>query len=128
MTEVAEAKLSNDEKRLAFAQEKVNCFTEQLNESNPILTDIASAMTEEGECTEIMNHASRTGDEVEKAKWKERMESASQKKAEGNFRLLAVSSKYMNLMKNLREEYIASICTDPPQSLAPFGGLSISQD
>lgn len=107
MTEVSEAKLNGDEKRKAFAQQKVDFFTNQLNESNPILTDISNAMTEEGDCKEKWTNYARLGDEDGAARWKERMEKASRKKAEGNVRLLSVSSKYMNLMKSLREQYTA---------------------
>ena len=48
MTEAASAKELGDQVRHEFFQNQVNIFTNQLNESNPILNDISDAMTREG--------------------------------------------------------------------------------
>jgi hypothetical protein len=48
MMEVKDAKLANDEKAVTKAMNRVQAFTDQLNEANPILTDISDAMTAEG--------------------------------------------------------------------------------
>ena len=39
-----------DEKLAAYAQRMVDNFTDQMNEANPILTEISDAMTDEGKC------------------------------------------------------------------------------
>ena len=48
MVEVSQAKASGDDERQTFAQTMVDVFIAQLNESNPILTEISDAMTLEG--------------------------------------------------------------------------------
>ena len=52
MREVSEAKSCGDERRRSYAQQMVDCFTSQLNDSNPILTEISDAMTADGEYKE----------------------------------------------------------------------------
>jgi len=97
--EVAEAKTAGDDDRCAYAQAMVDCFTDQLNESNPILTEISDAMTEEGHCRDRMESAT-TEDEV---LWRAKMEEAAVAKQSGNDKLMACSSKYKDLMKAIRE-------------------------
>ena len=104
MTEVSQAEATRDEKGADFAQRKVNCFTNQLNESNSILTDISDAMTEEGECKEQWAFYTQLGEIEAAEKWERRMKEAREKKASGSLRLLEVSSKYMTLMTSIREE------------------------
>jgi hypothetical protein len=100
MMNVAKAKAEGDEARCAHAQAMVDCFTDQLNESNPILTEISDAMTEEGHCRDRMESALT----VEEAKvWEEKMETAAAAKQAGNEKLMACSSKYKNRMKEIRE-------------------------
>lgn len=99
MMEVAEAKTAGDDDRCAYAQAMVDCFTDQLNESNPILTEISDAMTEEGHCRDRMESAT-TEDEV---LWRAKMEEAAVAKQAGNDKLMACSSKYKDLMKAIRE-------------------------
>jgi hypothetical protein len=78
----------------------VDCFTDQLNESNPILTEISYAMTEEGHCRDKMESALT----VEEANvWEEKMETAAAAKQAGNEKLMACSFKYKNRMKEIRE-------------------------
>jgi 4-hydroxyphenylpyruvate dioxygenase-like putative hemolysin len=100
MMEVAEAKAAGDNDRCAYAQAMVDCFTDQLNESNPILTAISDAMTEEGHCRDKMESAST---EEDTQLWRERMEEAAAAKQAGNEKLMECSSKYKNLMKAIRE-------------------------
>ena len=100
MMEVAEAKAAGDNDRCAYAQAMVDCFTDQLNESNPILTAISDAMTEEGHCRDKMESAST---EEDAQLWRERMEEAAAAKQAGNEKLMECSSKYKNLMKAIRE-------------------------
>lgn len=101
MMEVADAKAAGDADRCAYAQAMVDCFTDQLNESNPILTEISDAMTEEGHCRDKMQSAST---EEEAELWRVKMTMAAVAKQAGNTRLMECSSKYKDLMKALREE------------------------
>jgi hypothetical protein len=101
MMEVVHAKAAGDENRRAYAQAMVDCFTDQLNESNPILTEISEAMTEEGHCRDkMMRHAdSESGVQM----WRDKMEAAARAKEAGNDKLMKCSSKYKELMKAIRE-------------------------
>ena len=104
MQEVADAKEACDLERQAYAQQMVDYFTEQLTESNPILTEISEAMTEEGRCQEKMS-ACLEGMETDVAeKWRAQMIAAAERKRKGNARLMHTSARYNNLMKSLREE------------------------
>jgi 4-hydroxyphenylpyruvate dioxygenase-like putative hemolysin len=49
MNDLADAKTKGDAASASMAQHRVSLFTDQLNESNPILTQISDAMTKEGE-------------------------------------------------------------------------------
>lgn len=100
MLEVAEAKQAGDVARCEYAQSMVDCFTNQLNESNPVLTEISDAMTEEGHCRDKMEGAV-TEEDVEF--WKMKMELAALAKQAGNEKLMECSSKYKDLMKAIRE-------------------------
>lgn len=102
-SEVVNAKLSGDEIRLKYAEMRVKCFTDQLNDSNPILTEISDAMTEEGECRLEMEAAIRHGDDDKALMWEQRMAVARQKKEIGNRKLMDCSAKYSGLMKGIRE-------------------------
>ena len=102
-SEVADARRTGNKKLLAYAESRVKYFTNQLNESNPILTEISDAMAEEGECAMKMDAALRSGENEKALLWKQRMTEASQRKEEGNRKLLECSAKYARLMKNLRQ-------------------------
>jgi hypothetical protein len=101
--DVAEARLAGDEKRLEYAEKRVQCFTNQLEDSNPILTQISDAMTTEGQCLQQMEAAILRGDAQEALVWKQRMAAASQKKQSGNAKLMECSARYAGLMKAIRE-------------------------
>lgn len=103
MMEVSHAKAKGDFVAQSFAQQRVDCFTAQLNESNPILTDISRAMTKEGNATEMMQEALAVGDAIEAHHWQSAMEKARVEKIMANDRLMECSSKYMNAMKTIRE-------------------------
>ena len=49
MKNLSIAKEEKDEKKAAVATQMIEVFTTQLNESNPILTEISDAMTEESD-------------------------------------------------------------------------------
>jgi hypothetical protein len=102
--EVAEEKLRGDEARALLAQRRVNCFTNQLNESNPILTEISDAMTEEGRCQTQIDEASLAGDVIACQTWQARLEIAGQKKNEWNAKLKECSAHYETMMRLIREE------------------------
>jgi len=102
MLEVSQAKATGDSNALTYARWKVDAFTNQLNESNPILTAITDAMTEEGIALERMQEALERGDEVQAAKFKEQMQKADSEKHANNVKLIELNSKYNKLMKSIR--------------------------
>ncbi|KAI2500869.1 hypothetical protein MHU86_13589 [Fragilaria crotonensis] len=97
MRDVKEAR--GDEKRRAFAQAMVDCFTDQLNESNPILTEISDAMTRERHCHDMLLE---TEDATMKEFWREQLEISRQAKLNGNQKLMDCSNKYKDRMISLR--------------------------
>jgi hypothetical protein len=107
------AKANADVAGYAYAQRKVDIFTKQLNESNPLLTEISDAMTKEGMARErIAAHCLRNGegkeeeeddDENEVEKWKVVLERESLAKSRANEKLMECNLKYQKLMKELRE-------------------------
>lgn len=103
MRDAAEAKRAGDTARHMLATRQVECLTNQLNDSNPIMTEIAEAMTEEGACKEEMNSATQLGDNAAFAAWKDKMELASQRKQAANANLKACNSRYEGLMRSIRE-------------------------
>lgn len=102
MLDVSHAKASNDKGALNISQFKVDAFTEQLNESNPILTSITDAMTQEGVALERMQEAMRIGDDANVTKWQNEMRMAAEMKQVNNANLMELNSKYNTLMKSLR--------------------------
>lgn len=106
MLEVSEAKARGDQQALYHAQRKVDCFTNQLNDSNPILTQISDAMTMEGYCKEQMALGLAKGDAEASNSWQLKMEEAASQKAEGNRQLMACSARYQDMMRKLREEEV----------------------
>lgn len=108
MLEASNAKDSGDIAAYAFVQRKVDLFTEQLNESNPLLTEISDAMTREGAAREKIAASSAGSfcqeekkDDCEK--WMVVAEKESLAKAGANEKLMKCNLKYKNLMKELRE-------------------------
>jgi len=85
----AEAEKAGNPRAAENAQKMVEAFTQQLDESNPILTAISDAMTAEGNALE-------RGDTEAAKHWAE-------EKAKGNAALQSVSSKYKQIMRQLRE-------------------------
>ena len=103
MLEASDAKRCGDEKRRSRAQERVECFTSQLNESNPILTEISNAMTEEGLYKDKHEAAKAEGDDDMAKAWKNKMEAACRKKQDWNKKLMDCSARYEQLMRAIRE-------------------------
>lgn len=103
MQEVVDARSVGDLGRQQYAEKMVDYFTEQLNEANPILTEISEAMTEEGRCLEKLNAALAFENSEDADTWRGKIEEAATRKSIGNARLMECSARYNDLMKNLRE-------------------------
>jgi 4-hydroxyphenylpyruvate dioxygenase-like putative hemolysin len=100
MNDLAGFKAKNDETGAAMAQKKIGLFTDQLNESNPILTQISDAMTKEGELRD--EALSESGDK--KLSMLAEAEKFKQIKDNGNVLLQTCSAKYNAIFKKLRED------------------------
>lgn len=103
MQEVSDAKAEGDNERHMYAMKMVSYFTEQLNESNPILTEISNAMTEEGNCKDEMAACIANKELEEVGLWKAKMIAAAARKQEGNQKLMECSARFNSLMKSIRE-------------------------
>lgn len=107
MRDLAEAKAVGDDARQEYAQQMVDAFTRQLNESNPILTAISDAMTDEGRYLEAIEKAVALGTaEEDIAILRAKMDEASARKQKGNDDLMECSARYNSFMKDLREKRI----------------------
>lgn len=95
--------MKGDDAKFVTAQKRVDCFTGQLNDSNPILTEISDAMTEEGRCKVLMEAAILIQDQNTADSWRKLMDLASQRKHEGNAKLMACSAHYEAMMRSIRE-------------------------
>eukprot|EP00977_Amphora_coffeiformis_P008832 scaffold1995_cov167-Amphora_coffeaeformis.AAC.12 len=104
MQEVTDALLAGDKERQEYAQAMVDCFTEQLTEANPILTEISDAMTLEGQLKDELAHAMVTQDHNAIALVERKMEGAAEQKLRGNKALMECSLRYNDRMKALRED------------------------
>jgi len=89
----SDAERRGDAKMVEIEGKRVDAFTAQLDESNPILTTISDAMTAEGA-------ARQSGDAKAEQRW-------ASEKVKGNEALQEVSSKYKEILKKLREEATA---------------------
>jgi nucleoid-associated protein YejK len=103
MQEVVDARDVGDAARQKYAQTMVDYFTDQMNEANPILTEISEAMTEEGECAEKLSNMATSTNNIDWNTWESRMKAAAARKNAGNMRLMECSSRYNEMMKCLRE-------------------------
>ena len=116
MLEAANARASGDVPGHDYARRKVDLFTEQLNESNPLLTEISDAMTREGAARERIKACREGrrggGDEEEEEeekkedgikRWSLVAEREMLAKSRANERLMQCNLKYQRLMKELRE-------------------------
>jgi S-formylglutathione hydrolase FrmB len=103
MRQVAEAKEAGDDEGQSYAQTMVDYFTRQLDEANPILTQISDAMTEEGSCKEKLQLAIDRGDADDAATWEAKMTAAAETKLQGNHKLMECSARYNKMMKDHRE-------------------------
>lgn len=100
MLKAEDARATGDKKKEEFAQKEVTTLTDQMNESNPVLTDITDAMTEEGEQLDLA--AEKSG--AAKQKHLKEAEKFRLAKEAGNEKLKEISDRYKNLMKELRSK------------------------
>jgi hypothetical protein len=103
MVQASQAKADGDEEKSEYAQRMVDLFTAQLDASNPILTEISDAMTLEGDIKMRLEHAEKLGDEEAVKTMHVQLSMASKAKADGNAKLMRCSSKYKEMMRQLRE-------------------------
>ena len=98
MDDANAARAKGDAAGLDMGQRRVALFTDQLNESNPILTMISDAMTQQGELNEqalaAPTAAKREALEAQAAE-------CEAQKEKGNAMLKEVSAKYNDAMKKL---------------------------
>merc|ERR1711920_1125465 len=68
-----EGAIAKDQKKENYGKRMVQAYTDQMNESNPILTAIAEGMTAEGKCKDALANAKSRGERskllAEKEKW-----------------------------------------------------------
>jgi len=106
MLEVTDANLKDDDVGMNLAQRKVDLLTDQMNESNPILTEIADAMATEGKALFQIQQAEEqlTGENLSEViqELRQKMELANAVKIANNEKLMSCSAKYNELMKALR--------------------------
>jgi len=103
MLAASNAKRDGEKKEYEFAKRKVQLFTDQLNESNPLLTDISEAMTKEGVARDNITLAWKDGRKKDAKVWEEVMEEEAAAKSLANDRLMECNIKYQRLMRRLRE-------------------------
>ena len=103
MLAASNAKRDGDMKEYEFAQRRVQLFTDQLNESNPLLTQISDAMTKEGEARDNIALAYKGGKKEEAKAWEKVMEQEAAAKSVANDKLMECNMKYQHLMRELRE-------------------------
>ena len=105
MLEASNAKENGDSPGYVFAQRKVQLFTEQLNESNPLLTAISDAMTKAGIARDKIATSCQEEkkDDTVGEKWRLEMEKQAFAKARANEKLMECNLKYQQMMKQLRE-------------------------
>jgi len=102
MVEASNARAEGDAVGVERAGRRVELFTEQLDESNPILTEIADAMTGEGEVLARIRRAERGGDGEVVERLTREMEVVRAAKEVSNRKLMDCSAKYNELMRSLR--------------------------
>lgn len=112
MRAVSDAKATGDMEAEKYHQAVVDCFTSQLNESDPILTAISNAMTEEGYCKEKINELRllQNANEIELQKWQQKEAEAAHRKMSGNVALMDCSARYNERMKAIRQSRANSCC------------------
>jgi len=101
MSQLEVALEAKDFKAQEIAERRVNILTRQLDESNPVLTQISDAMTAESDAS---NAAKAATCEKEKKRLLAEAEEWKKKKLDGNRVLQELSDRYKAMMKEVREE------------------------
>jgi len=102
MLEASSAKDRGDESSYLYAKRRVEIFTEQLNESNPLLTEISNCMTREGLARDRVETLGEEKDD-EYEIYLADMKTAAEAKERANGELFQCNMKYQRLMRELRE-------------------------
>ena len=100
MLEIDNATTSGDPKALDVAQRQMQCLTHQLDESNPVLTQIADGGTAEAEAQEAINAAKTP---AAKSKAENELAAAQAMKTSGSDQLKEISARHASEMKAIRE-------------------------
>ena len=86
-----------------IASRYVDCLTGQMQESNPILKEIADSMAEEGKYEMLLKECEAGLNEELMPVYRKRLLEAGEKKASANRALQECSSRYNLAMKSIRE-------------------------
>merc|ERR1712087_763427 len=95
----SEGEATGDENKVKFGKRMVQAYTDQMNESNPILTAIAEGMTAEGKAKDAIAQAK---DEAERSKFVAEKKKWETFKDEQNELLKACSAKWNQALKDIR--------------------------
>merc|ERR1712113_377527 len=98
----AEGAATGDHEKTQYGKRMVQAYTDQMNESNPILTAIAEGMTAEGKCKDALASAKTEG---EKIKLHNEQEKWVAFKEEQNKLLKDCSAKWNQALKDIRLDY-----------------------
>jgi hypothetical protein len=104
MQDVKDCTLAGDSSGVENANTRVSVFTDQLNEANPILTDISDAMTAEGKFVDMLAGCE---DSEKKKELEAKRDEQAEKKKIGNERLMECSLKYRNIMRSGNRQRVA---------------------
>merc|ERR1712066_660558 len=91
-----------DARKERYGKQMVQAYTDQMNESNPILTAIAEGMTAEGKANDGLLSAKN---DEERNKFLEEKRKWEAFKEEENAKLKACSAKWNSALREIREEY-----------------------
>mmetsp|Transcript_10077 Transcript_10077/g.11563 ORF Transcript_10077/g.11563 Transcript_10077/m.11563 type:complete len:744 (-) Transcript_10077:556-2787(-) len=106
MNELEDALSKANAAQADYAKAKVDLFTRQLNESNPVLTDISDAMTKEAEVLEEIEKLKVSSTNSQKIQSLELVaKEMNNKKLQGNMRLQQISSQFSAKFMSLEEDY-----------------------
>merc|ERR1712228_972932 len=98
----AEGAAAGDQRKVEYGKKMVKAYTDQMNESNPILTAIAEGMTAEGKARDGL--ASAKNDEETK-KFTDEIAKWETFKDEQNSLLKTCSAKWNDSLKQIRTEF-----------------------
>merc|ERR1712203_822343 len=98
----ADGAAAGDKRKVEYGKKMVQAYTDQVNESNPILTAIAEGMTAEGNANEAVANAKDDGERSKAVAEKQKWEAF---KEEQNTLLKACSAKWNQALKDIRLEY-----------------------